>query len=222
MIANNLAEEIGIEPVFKTIRPRKKKKNFDYEGNDDSNNDEEDNFRQEYFLVIIDQSICSERFTQINSYKDYFGFLFRVGKLRNMSDGDLLKHCKDLEIHLSDGSSKDIDFMELYNELINLKLVVNEDTTPLEALSIVKYSKECFPNVDIALRILLTIPVTSACAERSFSKLKLIKTYLRNKLCQENLSGLSIISIKKNISETINYDDIIDQFAAKKARKVIL
>ena len=36
-----------------------------------------------------------------------------------------------------------------------------------------------FPNVCVALRIFLTIPATVASAERSFSKLKLIKNYLR-------------------------------------------
>ncbi|KAL4082852.1 hypothetical protein QTP88_029508 [Uroleucon formosanum] len=199
IIANNLAEEIEVEPAFKKTRLRKKKKTFDYEGNDERINDGEENFRQEYFILVIDQATSSveKRFKQIESYKDYFGFLFH-------------------------GNSKDIDFMELYNELVNFRLIVNEETTPLEALSVVKYSSECFPNIGIALRILLTIPVTSACAERSFSKLKLIKTYLRNKLSQENLSGLSIISIEKDIAESLDHDDIINQFAAKKSRKVML
>jgi len=57
-----------------------------------------------------------------------------------------MKYCKDLEINLKDGNSKDIDFMELYNGLVNFRLIVNEETTPLEALSVVKYSSECFPN----------------------------------------------------------------------------
>lgn len=35
IIANNLAKEIEVEPVVKKTRPRKKKKNFDYEGNDE-------------------------------------------------------------------------------------------------------------------------------------------------------------------------------------------
>ncbi|XP_050065547.1 zinc finger MYM-type protein 1-like [Aphis gossypii] len=205
IIANSLAEEIEVEPAFKKTRLRNKKKNFDYEGNDERINDGEDNFRREYFLLVIDQATSSveKRFKQIESYKDYFGFLFRIGKLR----------------YVNDDNSKDIDFMELYNELVNFRLIVNEETTPLEALSVVKYSSECFPNIGIALRILLTILVTSACAERIFSKLKLIKTYLRNKLSQENLSGLSIISIKKYIAESLNYDDTINQFAAKKSRK---
>lgn len=174
IFANNIAKEIGVEPVFKKNRPRKKRKNFDYEGNDERVHNEEENFRQEYFLLVIDRAISTvkKRFTQIQLYKDFFGFLFRIGKLRNMNEEDLLKHCKDPEINLKDENSKDIDAIELYNELINFRCIVNEDTTPLQALSLVKNSLVCFPNIGIALRILLTIPVTSACAERSFSKLK--------------------------------------------------
>ena len=39
-----------------------------------------------------------------------------------------------------------------------------------------------FPNFYIALRTLLTIPITVASGERSLSKLKLIKTYLRSSI----------------------------------------
>jgi len=146
IIPNNLAKEFEVEPVFKKTRPRKKKKNFDYEGNDERINDEEDNFRHEYFLLVIDQATSSieNRFKQIESYKDYFGFLFRIGKLGYVNDDNIMKYCKDLEINLKDGNSKGIDFMELYNELVNFRLIVNEETTPLEALSVVKYSSECF------------------------------------------------------------------------------
>ncbi|KAL4153309.1 hypothetical protein QTP88_001142 [Uroleucon formosanum] len=180
IIANNLAEEIEVEPAFKKTRLRKKKKTFDYEGNDERINDGEENFRQEYFLLVQLKNVLNK----LNHIKIILGFYF---------------------------------VLENYNILI-----VNEETTHLEALSVVKYSSECFPNIGIALRILLTIPVTLACAERSFSKLKLIKTYLRNKLSQENLSGLSIISIEKDIAESLDYDYIINQFAAQKSRKVML
>jgi len=51
---------------------------------------------------------------------------------------------------------------------------------------------DCYPNVSIAYRILLTIPVTVASAERSFSKLKLLKNYLRSTMLQDRLNGLAM------------------------------
>jgi hypothetical protein len=45
----------------------------------------------------------------------------------------------------------------------------------------------------------LTIPVTIASAERSFSKLKLIKSYLRSTMSQERLNGLAILSIENEM-----------------------
>ena len=56
-----------------------------------------------------------------------------------------------------------------------------------------------------------------ASCERSFSKLKLIKTYLRSTMCQERLA---ILSVEKDAFDSINFDTIIAQFAEKKARKV--
>ncbi len=79
---------------------------------------------------------------------------------------------------------------------------------------------EIYPNFWTALRIALTLPVTVAQAERSFSKLKLIKSYLRSTMSQEWLNGLAIISINHSIGEKISYDNIIDDFASRKARKV--
>ena len=53
-----------------------------------------------------------------------------------------------------------------------------------------------FTDVVTALFLFLTLPVTVATAERSFSKLKLIKNYLRNTMGQERLSGLSLLAIE--------------------------
>ena len=77
---------------------------------------------------------------------------------------------------------------------------------------------ECYPNFYVALRTFLTIPVTVASAERSFSKLKLIKTFLRSTMSQSKLSSLAVISIDNDIGRAISYDDLIADFAQKKAR----
>ena len=79
---------------------------------------------------------------------------------------------------------------------------------------------DSFPNAYITYRILLTIPITVASAKRSFSKLKLIKSYLRSTMSQERLSGLAILSIENEMLEELEYKNLISQFAAQKARKI--
>ena len=53
-----------------------------------------------------------------------------------------------------------------------------DENTPINVLNYLKRIDSC-PNAYIAYRILLTIPVMLVYAKRSFSKLKLIKFYLR-------------------------------------------
>ena len=49
------------------------------------------------------------------------------------------------------------------------------------------------PHVSIALRILLTLPVSVANGGRSFSKLKHIKSHMRSTMLEEGLIGLTTI-----------------------------
>jgi hypothetical protein len=77
-----------------------------------------------------------------------------------------------------------------------------------------------FTNAFVAYRIMLTIPVTVASAERSFSKLKLIKSYLRSTMSQQRLNGLALLAIEKEMLTEIDYNSLINDFASQKARKV--
>jgi hypothetical protein len=94
-----------------------------------------------------------------------------------------------------------------------------EESAPIDILNYIK-RLDSFPNACIAYRILLTIPVTVASAERSFSKLKLIKSYLRSTMSQERLNGLAILSIEKKILENLEYKNLIKNFASQKARRI--
>ena len=64
-----------------------------------------------------------------------------------------------------------------------------------------------------------TLPVTVASAERSFSKLKLVKNFLRSTMGQERLSDLAMLSIEAEIARCVEFQDIINDFATKKAQK---
>lgn len=221
--AKNLAIRIGIEPTFKSHRLRKKKTFFNYENPDEVPQNSEQRFRTQYFLVILDSAIISmsKRFNQINNFNSTFGFLYDMSKLKTMADTEILKHCQDLQTVLTDGEDKDIDAIDLLEEILVLREMVDDNMTTLDTLKLVKKSLGSFSNVEVALRILLTIPVASAGAERSFSKLKIIKNYLRNSLSQIKLSGLALIAIENEIVDSLNLENIVDTFAAKKARKKI-
>ena len=67
---------------------------------------------------------------------------------------------------------------------------------------------------------MLTIPITVASAERSFSKLKIIKSYLRSTMSQDRLNRLAILSIEKDTLANLEYKELINNFASQKARKI--
>jgi len=95
-----------------------------------------------------------------------------------------------------------------------------EISTPIEVLSYIK-TLDSFLNVYIAYRILLTILVTVATAERNFSKLKLLKSDLKSTMLQDKLNELVILSIESEVLKLFNYKILINDFTAKKARKLI-
>ena len=70
------------------------------------------------------------------------------------------------------------------------------------------------------LLIYLSIPISSATGERSFSVLKILKTYLRNSMVQQRLSDLAVISINSDLLQDIRIDDIINKFASLKDRRL--
>ena len=75
------------------------------------------------------------------------------------------------------------------------------------------------PNLWVALRIMLTITITVAAGERSFSKLKLIKSYLRSSMSQDRMNSLAILSIENYIAKNINIESAMKRSADLKARK---
>jgi hypothetical protein len=75
------------------------------------------------------------------------------------------------------------------------------------------------PDVCTAYLLFLTLPVTVATAERSFSKLKLIKNYLRSTMLQDRLSGLAILSIENEKAKKMDVDELVNIFAEKKCRR---
>ena len=75
---------------------------------------------------------------------------------------------------------------------------------------------------DRLIRLVLTLPVSTATSERAFSAMKLVKTRLRNKMGDEFLRDCLIIYIEKEIAIEFTTDTLIDNFYDMKTRRVRL
>jgi hypothetical protein len=136
-----------------------------------------------------------------------------------MDGADLKDHCiKFAKTFSSDGSS-DVDVNDMISELAVMQSTLPDK--PMSAIEIFEFviEMDCYPNISIAYRILFTMPVTVASAERTFSKLKLLKNYLRSVMSQERLNGLATLCIEKKLLDEIDIEAIISDFAAANVRR---
>ena len=117
----------------------------------------------------------------------------------------------------------DVNFTKLKLEIARFNRLVQSsgftfknDATALDVLQ--WSSKHCLcestPYVFMSLKLFLTVAISIASCERSFSKLKLIESYLRSTMGESRLSELSILSIESDLVETLSFDDITSEFAS--------
>ena len=57
----------------------------------------------------------------------------------------------------------------------------------------------------------MSVPVTVGTTERSFSKLKLIKNFLRSSMSQERLSDLTLLSTEKEQAKNLDFRKVTQQ-----------
>ena len=80
---------------------------------------------------------------------------------------------------------------------------------------------DMLPEFAKVMVILAVIPATSGSAERSFSALRRLKTYLRNTMGQERINSIALINIERECANAVMEKDmerIINIFASRKGR----
>lgn len=176
------------------------------------------------FYSIIDSVVAglTARFNAAKDIDNTFGFLW---KYRDMTEDQLEMACR----RFSSKYKNDVAAERLKEEVMHLRIIHeanfgDQALAPLELLNEISRFKleELFGNVCTSLRIFCSLPVTVASAERSFSKLSLIKNFLRSTMTQVRLNDLAILSIESELARNVNFSECIDAFAARKARRVQL
>ena len=170
------------------------------------------------------RSEAKKRFSEMCLLNEVFDFLNPHTLLR--SDSVEIDMGKFEKIY-----ADDVNFTESKLEIARFNRLVQSsgftfknDATALDVLQWLSKHRLCesTPYLFISLKLYLTVAVSIASCERSFSKLKLIKSYLRSTMGESRLSALSILSIESDLVDTLSFDDIISEFALMKARRIQL
>ena len=221
--ATLIATELGIPPHFKkeVSRERKRKRFFDEARTEENvQGIPADTFRNTVFYRAMDHIISDldTRFQSTANIVEEFAAIIKVGKLR---ESDVAAVCRPL-IHKY---NKDLT-PQFESKIRHLNDVFSatfpSDCSGIDLLNAIYKMQlhSIFGEVCTAIRIFCTLPVTVAGGERAFSKLKLIKSYLRSTMVQERLNSLAILSIESELARSLDFKDLICDFATKKARRL--
>jgi len=134
----------------------------------------------------------------------------------NKSDIIIKALADDFQALLS--NDKDMVFTLLSSEFRLWKLKWNREK--LENISVnsmcvteilAKCDEEIFPLINRLLTILITLPISNASAERTFSTLRRLKTWLRSTMSETRLTGLALLNIHRDID--VDVYKVIDMFS---------
>ena len=128
----------------------------------------------------------------------------------------------------------DVDLAKLKTQLLmlpdliktrNLKVnsppirKVTNVRTICDIMNEVGVAKELFSEVFRLLLIFYTLPVTTSTAERTFSALRRLKTYLRSTMSQPRLNHTMLLYIHKERTDQIDEKDVAKKFIAENDRR---
>ena len=176
-------------------------------------------FRTRVFIAVIDRLVAEldRRYASYKTINQKFGFL---NNITLMPLSDLRRDACELQKLYSGDLEAD-----LVEELVQFRMLVgdmqDQGTSAQALLQVLRMRNllPVFPNVGIALRLYLTLPVTNASGERSFSKLGLVKSRLRSTMGQCRFNHLTLMSLESDILRSLDFSSLIDDFSTRKARR---
>ena len=118
---------------------------------------------------------------------------------------------------------EDLDHSRLTNQLAVLSDVVTGVNVSLKdvASNILSFTStsSLFSEVLKLLQLMYVLPATTATAERSFSSLRRLKTYLRTTMSAQRLNHLMILHIHKDRTEMLDVKEIAVEFISRGERR---
>ena len=171
-------------------------------------------FRQVVFIPYVDNMLAQlrERFESHNrTCLRIQGLLPRF--VDTISFDDLREA---LDLYKSDLGPESVIAGEFERWKLKWTAVAMSDRPLTAAEAMEQCDTLLFPQIRILLQLFLTLPLTSATAERSFSTMRRLKSYLRSTMGQSRLNGRAQMTINRDL--TINPEAVLNELAKKKRR----
>ena len=221
------AEEYTGEPTLP--RYRRPPKRLDEGAEPHRFTSPEEYFRSHYFYVLdlVDEEI-SRRFDQNSMFvpKELERLLIKAANLEDAAPIDIPEviqstYARDLNMQKAELQLRMLpDLIKGYRVSQGLtKLTVTRISMIADIMVTVPMAKEMFSEIDKLLRLYLTIPVTTATAERSFSSLRRIKTYLRSTMTEQRLNNILLLHTHKEMTDALDLTEIARSFVSSNERR---
>jgi hypothetical protein len=221
--ATYIAKNWGIKPEFRKKNISQRVKHFDELAKDSGLNESGKSFEINVFNKSLDIILMQlkERCLGLQSVVNLFSCLLRQQML-SYTDDELFDAATNLANAHPDDLTKDLGpQIKPFRSSFKTKIKRFDNVYDLAFMLIVEnyVLATTLPDLCTAFLLLLTLPITVGASELSFSKLKLIKNYLRSSMGQMRLSGLAVISIERDRAIKLDVSVVIRNFAESKARR---
>ncbi|KAK3917526.1 52 kDa repressor of the inhibitor of the protein kinase [Frankliniella fusca] len=184
-------------------------------------------FRQAVFIPLLDQVLIDIRERFPPSVVDCFQLpLLLPANIVGISASDLEPKAKLLASKFDGLLPNEVELSEklLYGELTMWRekwISKNLLEIPEPSVEVIgNCDSDAFPLIHTLITLLTTLPVSNASAERSFSALRRLKSWLRSTMSQDRLTGLALMHVHRDIDIDINA--IITRFAKSGNRRLEL
>ena len=111
------------------------------------------------------------------------------------------------------------DIIKSYGEATGTPIKVTNVRTVCQAMNEIPGAKRLCSELHRLLRLFLTIPVTTASSERTFSAMRRLKNYLRSSMTQERLNHVLLLHCHKPQIDSIDIHHIASSFISVKERR---
>ncbi|KAE9524453.1 hypothetical protein AGLY_015174, partial [Aphis glycines] len=165
-------------------------------------------------------NISDQENLKINAYYRILDAI--ITSMKNRFSSESLHLASSVDSFFKLQFKESLPFIQHYEKLLDL------DIKSLEAeMTVIKnsiqnsdftLSDNVFANLYKLIQVALTLPISSASCECSFSVMRRIKTWIRSSMNQDRFTDMSILHIERDISNIIESENILNNFALNNRR----